>query len=119
METSSTMRGIDDKRRLVGDVGIASGLSLGRSVRFDGIAAEMSSRPGPGGWRSDYPVGEVICSLFVVDPPSVKIWPRVFGRAFHRESALFQHVDGILKLLKLKLDRLVWLWIEIDLPTKR
>ena len=119
MRISSAMRCVDDERTLVRDIGVASWLALRGAVRLDGPAGEMISRPGPWGRRSSYPVGEVIRGLFVVDPPSVKIWPRILSGSFHSKSALCQHVDGVLKLLKLKLDRLFWFWIEIDLPTNR
>jgi hypothetical protein len=60
----------------------------------------------------------VVDGVFVVDPPAVKIRPRLFGGALQREATLLQHGHGRLKFVKLEPDRIVGLRVEVDLPAE-
>src|ERR1035437_3958973 len=64
-------------------------------------------------------VAQSVRRVLVVDPPAVKIGPRLLGGALHGKADVLQHRHGDFELAELELQRVVGLGIEVELPTER
>ncbi len=118
MKSPST-RGIDHEWALVGGARIAAWSTMRGAMGTDDSTTEMAARTGPwsGGRRQS--IRQMVGGFFVVDPPPMEIRPRLLGAALDGKTVLFEHRDRRFELMKLQLDRIVGLWVEVDLPAKR
>src|SRR5665213_682274 len=105
---------VHDFRSGRSELGNRGRCTMRRSLRLDDARAQVPTRPRPWCERRGEGVGEAVGRTLVVDSPTSKVRPRLFGAALNRKPDEDELVDSARELLIRQQNRCVRIGVVIN-----